>query len=286
MNKLATLGPRGTYSESASLKYIDASNSPHEIEYFGSIKKVLNSVGQSSDVAVLPIENLSEGFVSLVLDHLIESELTIVSEILLPIQFSFVSNTADLSSIDKLFVQFVAKGQCSDYIDALANVEIITTQSNIESLNCVIEDAGNSAAIVPSTSFESKRFRHVVENVNDYKNNQTRFLALSKESRALDPSSNVNWKTSLVVFDDRDRPGLLAEVLTSFASRNVNLTSIISRPTKIEFGQYNFLIDVQGHFAELAVAEAITEINKIAKVKNMGSYPAAKIHLKVVEDTL
>ncbi|MDU0356424.1 prephenate dehydratase domain-containing protein [Paraglaciecola aquimarina] len=282
MNKLATLGPKGTYSESAALKYIQSTNSQYEIEYFGSIKKVLNSVGVSSDIAVLPIENFSEGYVSLVLDHLIDSDLSIVSELLLPIQFSFVSDTADLTAIDRLFVQFVAKGQCSEYIDGLDNTQIITTQSNIESLNRVLQEAGNCAAIVPSGSFDPTTFKHVVENVNDYKNNQTRFLALSKyRSQVDDVQANTHWKTSLVVFDDHDRPGLLAEVLTSFASRQVNLTSIISRPTKIEFGQYNFLIDVQGHYREQAVAEAIDEINKIAKVKNMGSYPAAKVHVTI-----
>jgi prephenate dehydratase len=279
MNKLATLGPKGTFSESASLKYITENNTPHEIEYFGSIKQVLNAVGDSNDIAVLPIENFSEGFVSIVLDHLINSQLTIVSEILLPIQFSFISNTVDLTKIEELFVQFVAEGQCSEFIDTLANIKITSTQSNIGSLNRLLDKPINSAAIVPSGSFVHSQFNTVVENVNDYKNNQTRFLALSKERIAIDINAHSNWKTSLVVHDDHDRPGLLAEVLTSFASRKVNLTSIISRPTKVEFGQYNFLIDIQGHFADQAVAEAIAEINKVAKVKNMGSYPAAKVYV-------
>ncbi|GAC17170.1 prephenate dehydratase [Paraglaciecola arctica] len=280
MNKLATLGPKGTFSESASLKYITENKTSHEIEYFSSIKQVLNAVGDSNDLAVLPIENFSEGFVSIVLDHLINSRLTIVSEILLPIQFSFISNTVDLTKIEELFVQFVAEGQCSEFIDTLGTTHITSTQSNIESLNRLIDKPINSAAIVPSDSFVHSDYNTVVENVNDYKNNQTRFLALSKERIAVDINTHSNWKTSLVVHDDHDRPGLLAEVLTSFASRKVNLTSIISRPTKVEFGQYNFLIDIQGHFADQAVAEAIAEINKVAKVKNMGSYPAAKVYLK------
>ncbi|WP_158966500.1 prephenate dehydratase [Paraglaciecola sp. L3A3] len=282
MNKLATLGPKGTYSESAALKYIDSCDTDYEIEYLSTIKKVLDSVGQGCDIAVLPIENFSEGYVSLVLDHLIDSDLTIVSEIVLPIHFSFVTNADSVDCVDKLFAQFVAKGQCAEYIDTLTQADIISTQSNIESLNLVLQHGGNSAAIVPAGSFDLGDFKHVVENVNDYKNNQTRFLVLCNEKRTADISQNANWKTSLVVFDDHDRPGLLAEVLTSFASRNVNLTSIISRPTKIEFGQYNFLIDIQGHFAEKAVAEAIDEINQIAKVKNMGSYPAAKVYVKAV----
>lgn len=274
MNKLATLGPKGTYSESASLKYLETCEELHEIEYFGSIKKVLNSVSASSDIAVLPIENFSEGFVSLVLDHLIDSDLTIVAEILLPIQFSFVSNTPDVTKIEQLFVQFVAKGQCSEFLETLTKANIVSTQSNIESLDMQVKHPDFSAAIVPSDSFEPAHYSTVVENVNDYKNNQTRFLVLSKKRRANNFNARANWKTSLVIFDDHDRPGLLAEVLNSFASRKVNLTSIISRPNKVEFGQYNFLIDVEGHCKETALSDAISEINKVAKVKNMGSYQA------------
>ena len=277
MIKLATLGPEGTYSESAALKYIDSCDEYHKVVYFCSIKKTLASIGESCDIAVLPIENFSEGFVSLVLDHIIDSELSIISEIILPIQFSLVSNIIDVSKIDRLFFQFVAKGQCSEYIDTLSNLDIISTESNIESLNMVVNESANSAAIVPSDSFNSEEFNTVIENVNDYKNNQTRFLVLSKGLRAIDINPLLNWKTSLVIIDDNDRSGLLAEILTSFALREINLTSIISRPTKITFGRYNFLIDINGHFEDVGISEAINEINHIAKVKIMGSYPAAEI---------
>ena len=137
MNKLATLGPKGTYSESAALKYLQLTNETYDIEYFASIKKVLHSVGNKCDIAVLPIENFSEGFVSLVLDYIIESNLSIISEIILPIQFSLVTNAKEASNIKRVFVQFVAKGQCSEYLDSLDNVEIVATESNIESLNMV-----------------------------------------------------------------------------------------------------------------------------------------------------
>lgn len=277
MIKLATLGPKGTYSELAALKYMQSSQDSHNIVYFCSIKKVLASVGECCDVAVLPIENFSEGFVSMVLDHIIDSDLSIVSEIVLPIQFSFVSNIIDHSKIDKLFVQFVAKGQCAEYIDTLSNINIISTDSNIESLNRVLSDSTNSAAIVPFDSFSPDQFNTVVENVNDYKNNQTRFLVLSKNSRGIDINASTNWKTSLVIIDDHDRPGLLADILTSFSSRNINLTSIISRPTKITFGRYNFLIDINGHFEDANISAAINEISNIGKVKIMGSYPVAQI---------
>jgi len=59
--------------------------------------------------------------------------------------------------------------------------------------------------------------------------------------------------------------------------REINLILIISRPTKVTFGRYNFLIDINGHSKDAGISEAINEINHIAKVKIMGSYPPAEI---------
>ena len=57
----------------------------------------------------------------------------------------------------------------------------------------------------------------------------------------------------------------------------INLTSIISRPTKVTFGGYDFLIDINGHFEDNDISEAINDINHIAKIKMMGSYPTVEI---------
>ena len=57
MNLIATLGPKGTYSELATLKYIESQHDSYEIQYFNSIKKTLESVGDTCNFGVIPIEN-------------------------------------------------------------------------------------------------------------------------------------------------------------------------------------------------------------------------------------
>ncbi len=276
IKKIATLGPQGTYSDAATAKYIISQGLDCSVEYFDSIKSALNSIGGDCEYGVLPIENLSEGFVSLVLDHLVDKDLAIIGELILPIQFSLVSRVEPLNKIEKLFVQFVAKGQCSEFIESLGHVEIVTTESNIESLEMLRTKEENSAAVVPALSFENKEFQLVIENINDYKNNQTRFLIFSSVNEHSCYQQNIDYKTSIIVLDDNDRPGLLEEILSSFSSRDINLTSIASRPTGHEFGKYHFFIDFDGHLSELKVSQALDEISKINKVKIMGSYPKAK----------
>ncbi|KXI30839.1 prephenate dehydratase [Paraglaciecola hydrolytica] len=273
MKKIATLGPKGTFSDTASQKYIAAQNLSHEIEYFDSIKLALNAVGHSCEIGILPVENFSEGFISLVLDHLLDADLFIMAEIRLPIRFSLVSNSRLKQDIKHLFVQFVAKGQCSEFIGSLHNVEVESTESNIESLVHVQQGQGNYAAIVPSNAVQFGDFPLVLEDINDYKNNETRFLVFSKDHTLAAKQANTDYKTSVIVMDENDHPGFLGEVLLSFSSRKINLTSIMSRPTRQTFGKYHFFIDFDGHIEDKVIALALAEIKVNCKVKVLGSYP-------------
>lgn len=275
MVKISTLGPAGTFSELATKKFVQQKNEICDIRFFSSIKNVLHEIGYSCEIGVIPIENFSEGFIAEVLDELVERDLSIISEIILPIEFSFVSPMKSIGDIKELFVQFVAKGQCIDFIKSLGEVNIQLTESNIDSLQQCRKASSQAGAIVPSNSFNQTEFSLTYNKVNDYENNQTRFLALSKNNTlSIDDAAN---KTSIIVLDDDDHPGLLGEVLLSFSSRLINLTNIISRPTRKIFGKYHFFIEFEGSIKDSKVAAALDEISKTNKVKILGSYKTEQI---------
>ncbi|WNJ97713.1 prephenate dehydratase domain-containing protein [Vibrio ruber] len=284
MRKIATLGPRGTFSETATLRYIteqsalpmDAPMFPYELAYFSSIERALDAIGSVCDVGVLPIENFSEGFIPSVLDQLIHADLKVIGEVILPIRFACVSSVA-LHEIQQLFVQFVAKGQCSRFIESLGTCQIVLTESNTESLALARQSSQPCAAIVPADSARQETFNTVIENVNDYENNQTRFLVFAAQHYPETHYAQADYKTSLIVVDEHDHPGFLGEILTSFSRRKINLTSIISRPTCTQFGKYHFFIDLDGHYQDPAIAAALAEIEAISKVKCLGSYLKARV---------
>ena len=77
--------------------------------------------------------------------------------------------------------------------------------------------------------------------VTDEKQNQTRFLVLSKKEVVLEKYlPKPDFKVSLVITPFSDRPGLLFDILKAFSNRQVNLISIMSRPTKKLIGTYHF----------------------------------------------
>jgi len=276
LNKIATLGPEGTFCEVATKSYLKTCKLNYDIEYYSSIKKALSAIGTQVQMGMLPIENLSEGYVNLVLDHLIDANLYICAELLLPIQFSLVSHTENIVDIDAVYVQFVAKGQCAEYLDTLSGAKFITTESNSQSLHR-LDGSDRAAAVVPSHMLGMHDFSKVVENINDYSNNQTRFLLFAAQPNESVKDSSAEYKTTLIVLDDDDQPGYLEGILSKFTKREINLTSIASRPTRQQFGKYHFFIDLDGHQQDENVEAALAEIKQNYKVRVLGSYPKATL---------
>ncbi|WP_271271113.1 prephenate dehydratase [Aliamphritea hakodatensis] len=271
MNKISTLGPRGTFSDAATMNYMQRADERSEPVYFRSIKSALCAIGEECDLGVIPVENFSEGYVSIVLDHLVAAPLIILGEIYQSVKFSFISKEKDLAAINQLYAQFVAKGQCVDFIASLGEINVINTDSNIYSLEMLRDNSHGCGAIVPAGSFDPADYPTVIEDVGDFSDNQTRFLVLGNADQ-YPQVSHAAEKTSIIILDHNDYAGLLCEVLKPMAKRGINLTSIVSRPTRKMFGKYYIFIDFIGSLADLKVQEALAEMRKISTVKLLGSY--------------
>lgn len=271
MNKIATLGPTGTFSELAVKKYEQLIDNNIEMVFYPNITKVFNSIGSECAIGIIPIENTLDGYVQLTLDLLSQTDLNIIYEIVIPIQFAFVGNN-DISAIKKTYVQFKTQGQCYKFLEQLDNFKIITTESNGESYEQVKKCILGESAIIPKHMINSeKSFPFTIENVTDSKDNETRFVVLSKHNINYD--NNRRYKTSIVIMDAMDKSGMLSNILNEFSKRNINLTSIISRPTKKELGKYYFFIDIDGHYpANINIKQAIEKIRESNLVKVIGSY--------------
>ena len=86
------------------------------------------------------------------------------------------------------------------------------------------------------------------------------------------------WATpALALFCSVQCPGSLISILQEFAARRLNLSNLISRPTKHGgLGDYCFIIFAEGHVTDDLVADAMRALHaKQGDVKFFGSYPAA-----------
>ena len=99
--------------------------------------------------------------------------------------------------------------------------------------------------------------------MHDRANAVTRFVVVSPP-RPL-PARTGADRTSLAAFLTEDHPGALLEILTEFAVRGINLTTIQSRPTGDRLGQYYFFIDCEGHVDDARVGEALMGLRRVCQ---------------------
>jgi prephenate dehydratase len=273
MHTVATLGPANTFSELAARRYIDERSRGSSIALYPTFGKAIAAVGRECRCAVLPIENMAEGYVSIVLDLLVHSTLSITHELLMPIQFALAANCDSPERIEKVYAQFVTQGQCERFLDSLHDVAVITTQSNGTSLEQLRRGTPGEAAIVPAFTVTPGSFPLVIEHIADRTNNLTRFITIAPEPAPHDPA--LDYKTTLLIVESVDRPGMLSEILSGFAKRDINLVSIMSRPTKEMLGRYHFFIDIEGHVSEPRIRETLDEVMRENTIRLLGSYPKA-----------
>ena len=275
MITIATLGPQETFSDLAA-KAFGRAYAEREIAYHTSINQIFAAVSNGeAQFGVIPIENVLAGFVQPTLDSLAQYDVMITQELLLPVRFSCISHVKDSSAISKLYVQPVAQGQCEDFINSL-EADFIQTSSNIESYHRFMENEGAVAAIVP---------QHILPNladtpelsindVTDYPHNQTRFIVITAMNAQKDISEAYD-KTSIIIRDESDHSGILRDITQALAKQNINMLSIISRPTREMMGKYYFFIDLEGSLESTAMKDALAEIEKGYVVQILGSYAKA-----------
>ncbi|MEY4735343.1 MAG: hypothetical protein RL428_678 [Actinomycetota bacterium] len=270
MHTYAYLGPAGTFTEAALKKIAGADDVRNP---YINVTAALDAVrAGEADYALVPIENSVEGVVARTLDELATgTPLTIAAEVTLPVTFDLMakSGTKDISRIG---THPHAESQCRTYLSThYPHAEIVPTNSTAAAAELVAQGSLD-AAIASSAAAENFGLEILASDIGDNQVAVTRFIAAQKPGFI--PEATGHDRTSLVVYIDIDHAGALLEILSVFAKYEVNLTFIQSRPTGRELGHYHFIIDVEGHINDKAVAASMDDLREICDdIRFLGSYP-------------
>ena len=263
---ISYFGPEATFTHQAAIQKFGSSlnYSPQK-----TIGDVFTEVAKkSADYGVVPVENSTEGVVTHTLDMFVDSDLKIVSQIVLKIQQCLMSNSP-LAKIKKLYVHPQSLAQCRGWLAKnLPRVEIVEASSNARSAELAAQNKF-TASLGGVLAAEKYGLKILARDIQDNSANVTRFIVLG---RTCSPPTGDD-RTSLMI-SVADQAGALHEAIAAFRKFKINLTKIESRPSKRKAWEYFFFIDCAGHFQDARVAKAMVELGRHCNfVKILGSYP-------------
>jgi len=270
-------GPFGTFTEQALRTQADLVVG--DVVAYRTVPDVLDAVTAGEiDLGFVPIENSTEGMVNFTLDALaFDHELVIVREVVLDIHLCLAARPGTgIADVTDVLSIPVATAQCHRFLrERLPVAEFRTALSTAGAAEAVSEDTSPGlAAIAPKVAAERYGLEVLAENIEDHEGNQTRFVVVRREGVA-EPTGHD--RTALVVYQRADEPGSLISILQEFAARRLNLSNLISRPTKSGgLGDYCFIVFAEGHVADDLMADTMRALHaKQGAVKFFGSWPRA-----------
>ncbi|WP_319507910.1 prephenate dehydratase [uncultured Methanolobus sp.] len=280
---IGVLGPKGTYSEKAAEQWIEKNGCEGEdvLEYCADIQDVFSLLeSKACEIGVVPLENSIEGSVGITLDRLLENDVNIIGETIVTIEHCLLSR-GKKEEIKVILSHPQGLGQCRQFLkDQFPAAELRTTGSTSHAAKLATEFEEMAAIASPETA-EMYDLNIIMPNIQDRKHNHTRFIVITRTDipeKVKDyikaDEQNSSYKTSIIVYLDRDRPGALYAILGEFAKNNINLTRIESRPSKKVLGDYVFYIDFEGNINDTIIKDAISNIeSNVGMLKILGSYP-------------
>ena len=269
--KISFQGLKGAYSDLACNKFYKK----YEPLPCTTFEQALDAVrNNNAFLAMIPVENNIAGRVADMHVLLQSLKLKIIAEHYLKIEHNLmIKKNNQLKNLRFVYSHVHALSQCKKKLEEF-RLKPMTHLDTAGAAKFISESNDNkNGAIASSLAAKIYNLKIIKKNIEDDKNNITRFLVFSKKS------VEVNLKKKIIttiIFDTKNKPASLYRALGGFAENNINLTRLESFFVNKEFKQFSFLIDVESHPKNKSFLKAMNALKKIAyKIKILGFYEAS-----------
>jgi prephenate dehydratase len=269
--RVAFQGERGAFSEEAAVKLLGADI---ELVPRPTFESMFAAIGEgAADLILAPLENSLYGSVYQSYDLLLESQLHITAEVILPVVHHLIGPPgATLEKVRTVQSHPAALGQCTKFFRDHPEIKRVVAEDTGGSVREVVGASDRSRAAIASRR-AAEIYGGVIlqSHLEDHHRNFTRFVLLSP-SASVPKGAN---KISLVAFL-LHQPGALFHALEPIAQRGINLVKIESRPIIGHPFEYCFYLDLMA-VPEAQETEAALKALKsfTSEVRVMGCYVGA-----------
>lgn len=251
------LGPKGSFSEEAFLKYFGEDNKSIAYEDFEDVFIAIKN--GDIDYGVLPVENSSTGGINEVHDLLVKYGFFIIGEESIRINQHLIGiHGAKISDIKEIYSHPQGFSQTSEFLKLYNDLKLIPYHNTATSAKLIKElNDKSKAAIASSRAAKIYDLDIIREEINNIKSNYTRFIIIGKELLKEDNADKIS-----VVFSLEDKSGTLYRLLRYFAENNINMITIESRPIKNENWKYFLYVDFEGSLENSEVVKTLKSIEE------------------------
>ncbi len=271
--RVAVLGPEGTYCEQAALEFFGGSV---ELVYCNSFDEVFHATAAgTAQYGVVGVENSTEGVVTRSLDLFLHTPAHVIGEVSLLVRHNLLRSTDSLTGIEVVLAHPQALAQCQQWLKKhLPSAECRAVSSNAEGARLAVTNP--SWAGLASERAAAQFGLHVAAHaIQDEAYNRTRFSVICLPHTLPAPQASGNDCTSLIV-SVPNKPGAVHDLLVPLKNHGVSMTRFESRPARTGQWEYYFYIDLQGHANAPHVAAALNELRSLcAFYKLLGTYPVS-----------
>ena len=242
----------------------------------GGFREVFEAVTEGrARAGVVPIENLVNGTVRENYDLLLEHDLVIAGEIIVPVRLCLAALPGQrVEDIERVYSHIQALGQAEAFLRRRPWT-LLTTYNTAGAGKLIADRQEPRAAAVLSPRAAALFGLDVLAgDIQDVADNRSRFIIVTRP-----PSPAITGpgpRRTTLVFGVRNEPGSLLRALAVFAEREVNLSRLESRPSRGRAWEYIFWTDADGAADDPNVAAALDDLRAVTTlVRVFGSYPRA-----------
>jgi len=276
--RVAFQGEAGAFSEAAAVQLLGDNIVTVPRPTFDATFRAI--ADGAADALLVPVENSLAGSVVRVYDLLLDSNLSITAETILPIEMNLIACPgASMADIRSISSHPMALAQCERFFSQHPSIKRVPAEDTAGSVREALARGDKSHAAIAG-KYAAERYRGVIiaERIQDNAENFTRFVLLRPASEVANTSAPDARKMSIAM-RLAHRPGSLLSSLEPFARNRVNLLKIESRPIHGRPWEYQFFVDVEADDGN-RLETALSEVRQAAhQVRVLGLYPAAQNRL-------
>ena len=243
----------------------------------GGFRQVFEAVASRGTGAagVIPIENVVNGTVRENYDLLLEHDLEIVGEVVVPVRLCLAALPGQrVDEIERVYSHIQALGQAEAFLRTRP-WQLLTTYNTAGAGKSIVDRAERGAAAVLSPRAAGLFGLEVLAaDIQDVADNRTRFLVVAASGTPPPAAATAGRPRTTLALAVRNEPGTLRAVLEVFARNGLNMSKLESRPSRERAWEYVFWVDLDADANAAETRAALDELGGVTTMlRVLGSYP-------------